>query len=279
MEENGHTPLTGVVETRPSTLAPVSQPAEDAWQRDWGLFLRLARQVAGLSLTELADRSGLSKGYLSKLESGSAGARNPSRATLAALARALPSFRTLAHMLDPGLAPTPLAPTLPPTGVPIGLPSSSTRDATPHLIDEAASTRSMPSNTTVTMGGGEKHEPDDAPPAPLRLGWRELEVVLVLLALDRAALPTPITALAIARALDRPLGEVRPVLDQLLAAGVLLCETAPRPNGPLTYMPSPHLPRRLGISRVGDALVLAAALLAGASSQWQRTMRPRGGDA
>ena len=62
---------------------------EATWPQDWGRLLRLARQVAGLSLSELSARAGLSKGYLSKLESGHITAQNPSRATLAALARAL----------------------------------------------------------------------------------------------------------------------------------------------------------------------------------------------
>src|SRR6478752_6342697 len=83
---------------------PISHPhtdaGEDQWTRDWGQLLRLARQVAGFSLTELSARTGLSKGYLSKLESGHDGARNPSRATLAALARELPSFRPYAHTLE-----------------------------------------------------------------------------------------------------------------------------------------------------------------------------------
>ena len=71
------------------------------WALDWGRLLRTARQVAGLSLTELSARTQLSKGYLSKLESGAVGAANPSRATLAALARALPSFGPVAHMFGP----------------------------------------------------------------------------------------------------------------------------------------------------------------------------------
>src|SRR5437588_412086 len=72
-----------------------AEAVEFSWPQDWGRLLRLARQVAGLSLTELSARTGLSKGYLSKLESAHAAAQNPSRATLAALARALPSFRPL----------------------------------------------------------------------------------------------------------------------------------------------------------------------------------------
>src|SRR5690348_17096672 len=75
----------------------------NGWVLDWGRLLRIARQVAGYSLSDLARNAGLSKGYLSKLESGALGAANPSRATLAALARALPSFRPLALTLAPGL--------------------------------------------------------------------------------------------------------------------------------------------------------------------------------
>src|SRR5215472_2462318 len=75
------------------------QPGE-TWATRWGHLLRLARQVAGLSLSEVAERSGLSKGYLSKLESAHPSAANPSRATLAALARALPSTIPLIQKLD-----------------------------------------------------------------------------------------------------------------------------------------------------------------------------------
>ncbi|HEX9067441.1 MAG TPA: helix-turn-helix transcriptional regulator, partial [Ktedonobacterales bacterium] len=71
------------------------------WQAEWGLLLRMTRQVAGMTLAELSARSGISKGYLSKLESGHPSARNPSRATLAGLERALPGLSPLAHMLGP----------------------------------------------------------------------------------------------------------------------------------------------------------------------------------
>ena len=47
-----------------------------SWSRDWGQLLRSARQVAGMSLAGLSERTGLSRGYLSKLESGQDGARN-----------------------------------------------------------------------------------------------------------------------------------------------------------------------------------------------------------
>ncbi len=78
-----------------------SSPAANSWATRWGLLLRMARQVEGMSLSELAARSKLSKGYLSKLESAHPSAANPSRATLAALARALPSTLPLIQHLAP----------------------------------------------------------------------------------------------------------------------------------------------------------------------------------
>ncbi|MGH2486024.1 MAG: helix-turn-helix domain-containing protein, partial [Ktedonobacterales bacterium] len=48
----------------------ISAPRTHDWQVHWGRLLRTARQVAGLSLSELSATTGLSKGYLSKLESG-----------------------------------------------------------------------------------------------------------------------------------------------------------------------------------------------------------------
>lgn len=248
----GSAPAT-TVDAQPSglpTANPQTTPVEDTWERDWGLFLRLARQVAGLSLTELAARSGLSKGYLSKLESGATGARNPSRATLAALARALPSFRALAHVLDPGLAPMPLAPTHPSTG---------TTRIEPNGAGESAA------------------QAEVEPQPPLRLGWRELEVILAVLALDSAALPIPLTPSVLGRALRRSPAEIVPAVNQLVSEGVLVCSESARPGGLATYRPSDDLPRRLGISRVGDGLILAAALLASAGAQTSRapnTNRP-----
>lgn len=263
VEEPRQAPHSMTINTAAPTPEPHSLPTptpstEDTWERDWGLFLRLARQVAGLSLTELAARAGLSKGYLSKLESGSTGARNPSRATLAALARALPSFRALAHVLDPGLTPTPLAPSEPP---PPSVPSTGHT----NVAEAATSSQDGP------VPSVENAAPQVAP--PLRLGWRELEVVLVVTAFDRGALPYPITAVVIARALERPLADVAPTLNRLVEAGVLLREGPRRPGGPDSYVPSAEMPRRLGIARVGDALVLAAALLAGASPSPATRMR------
>src|SRR5262249_40815382 len=84
-----------------SSNQPTSPEAAESWASRWGLLLRLARQVEGLSLNELAARSGLSKGYLSKLESAHHSAANPSRATLAALARALPTTLPLIQHMAP----------------------------------------------------------------------------------------------------------------------------------------------------------------------------------
>jgi hypothetical protein len=200
-------------------------PARD-WQLDWGRLLRTARQVAGLSLSELSARTGISKGYLSKLESGHETAHNPSRATLAALARALPSFRSLAHTLEPAGALSPL-------------------------------TFAAPAVPEVLLGTG-----GDAVDSPVRLGWRELEVVVALLTLERAAVLQPTTALLVARALGRPRTDVQPVLDRLTAMGVLRRLPPAHPgNGP-RYARADDFEQRIGIARVGDALVLAAALLA-----------------
>jgi len=200
-------------------------PARD-WQLDWGRLLRTARQVAGLSLGELSARTGLSKGYLSKLESGHETALNPSRATLAALARALPSFRSLAHTLEPGGALAPLAFAAP-------------------MVPEA-----------LLDANGE------AVDSPVRLGWRELEVVVALMTLEQAAIPQPITALIVARALGRRRADVEPVLDGLVAMGVLRRLPPGRPGDVPRYARADDLERRVGITRVGDALILAAALLA-----------------
>src|SRR5262249_31227955 len=143
----------------------MSEPAEREhalanWHLDWGRLLRTARQVAGLSLSELSRAAGLSKGYLSKLESGDATAANPSRAPLAALARALPSFGPLAHTLEPA--------------APLGM---------------LAFAHAVPQVPEVAPGPAGALEEN-----PIALGWRELEVVLALLVLEQAAGPVRPTA-------------------------------------------------------------------------------------
>ncbi|HEV2458237.1 MAG TPA: helix-turn-helix transcriptional regulator [Ktedonobacterales bacterium] len=219
----------GVTHRKGRAVAEQSR-ANDApgWAASWGQLMRTARQVAGLSLSELAASTGLSKGYLSKLESGDATARNPSRATLAALARALPSFRPLAHMLEPADERAPLALSFVPPQVP---------------------------DVLVNADG-------QALQSPVRLGWREIEVVVALLALERAAAVQPITRITLARAVSRPPEEVEPILDALVGMGVLGRSAATRPGGVAAYARGPEFSERTGIRQLGDALILAAALLA-----------------
>jgi transcriptional regulator with XRE-family HTH domain len=219
----GGKPLSDGDAQRPGREA---QAAAAAWAIDWGRLLRIARQVAGLSLTELSVRTGLSKGYLSKLESGATGAANPSRATLAALARALPSFRPLAHTLEPGLGAERLA----------------------------------------FAGTAPPQAPVDPVPStdPIKLGWRDLEVLAALVALDAAALAVPITAAVLARAVGRDVAAVTGILDGLVARGVVAVTAPARPGGPPIYACAPGAPAVIGVSRLGELLVLAAALIAGA---------------
>jgi len=57
---------------------------------DWvGSRIKRFREEAGLSLSALADRAGVSKGYLHALENGKAEERRPSAKTLHAVAEAL----------------------------------------------------------------------------------------------------------------------------------------------------------------------------------------------
>jgi transcriptional regulator with XRE-family HTH domain len=204
------------------------------WPQDWGQLLRLARQVAGLSLSDLSARTGLSKGYLSKLESGHITAQNPSRATLAALARALPSFRPLANTLEPGAA---LA-----------------------ALDFGAEQPTPAQRADM--------RPDED---PVRLGWKELELLVALFALDSAALPVPLTSVALARAVDRDHDETLATLDRLVAMGVVEREQPQRVAATTSFRPSVRASAVTGLGRVGDALVLAASLLAQAPSRPRRT--------
>ena len=212
-------------------LRIVGDGASDDWTRDWGRLLRTARQVAGLSLTDLSERTGLSKGYLSKLESGQDGARNPSRATLVALARALPSFRPLAYQLEPA-------------------------DAAPAPTLALAEQAPRPPQLVI----GSSADEDEA--EPIQLGWREMEMLVALLALERSAIPAPLTAMLIARAVDRPTASVIPALERLTRADVLRCYPPMWPGAAPTYGRGTAFETRVGLSRLGDALVLSAALLA-----------------
>jgi transcriptional regulator with XRE-family HTH domain len=199
---------------------------EATWPQDWGRLLRLARQVAGLSLSELSARTGLSKGYLSKLESGHVTAQNPSRATLAALARALPSFRPLANTLEPGAA---LA-----------------------ALDFGAETLSTIQDSDTS--------PDEAD-TPVRLGWKELELLVALLTLDSAALPLPLTSAILARAVGRSQTETLAILGRLTAMGAVARDEPLRRGSQPGYRMTERASALTGLTRTGDALVLAASLL------------------
>jgi transcriptional regulator with XRE-family HTH domain len=207
---------------------------EATWPQDWGRLLRLARQVAGLSLSELSARTGLSKGYLSKLESGHVTAQNPSRATLAALARALPSFRPLANTLEPGAA---LA-----------------------ALDFGAETQSTILHSDT---------PPDEADTPLRLGWKELELLVALLTLDSAALPLPLTSAILARAVGRSQTETLAILGRLTVMGAVARDEPLRRGAPPAYRMTERAGALTGLTRTGDALVLAASLLG------QAPLRPK----
>ncbi len=218
--------------------APEGEPNVE-WQIHWGRLLRTARQVAGLSLSQLSATSGLSKGYLSKLESGHEAALNPSRATLAALSRALPSFRAIAHTLEPA-----------------------------SDLDALAFRRAAPEVSLLLVSPAEgRIEP------PVALGWQELEITLAVLMLERAAITTPITDTALARAIGRSRADIAPVLDRLVDAGLLHRRPPLRMGGSVTYQCSDDFEARLGIQRAGDVLVLAAALLS-RTQPASRDLRP-----
>lgn len=203
------------------------EPLNIQWQVHWGQLLRTARQVAGLSLSQLSASSGLSKGYLSKLESGHEAALNPSRATLAALSRALPSFRAIAHTLEPA-----------------------------SDLEALAFRRAAPDASHLLIAPREGHiEP------PIAMGWRELEVVLAVVILDRAAISQPLSSITIARAIGRSRDDVEPVLLLMAEAGLLRRRPPERIGGQVTYQSAGDLAEHVGIRRAGDALVLAAALL------------------
>ena len=59
---------------------------EEGWKERLGAIVRAERAAAGLSLRELAERTGLSNAYLSQVERGR---HEPSLSVLAAIAEAL----------------------------------------------------------------------------------------------------------------------------------------------------------------------------------------------
>ena len=105
----------------------------------------------------------------------------------------------------------------------------------------------------------------------MRLGWRELELLVALFALDSAALPIPLTSAALARAVDRDHAETLATLGRLVAMGVVEREWPQRVGETMSFRPTVRASALTGLGRVGDALVLAASLLAQAPGRPRRT--------
>ena len=208
------------------------------WQVHWGRLLRTARQIAGLSLTELAAATGLSKGYLSKLESAHPSAANPSRATLAALARALPSTIPLIQNLDPD-AGLPAPRTLlrrdqqrpanrPPEGADFAYPGFNTALAQNE-------TQALPSS------------------------WAEWEILLALMLFERGGLGSP-TLPVLARACGVETLDSSALLH-LEHAGLLRPIPPARQGEATRYTQGPTKLDELGIQRPADLLMRAAISL------------------
>jgi hypothetical protein len=106
---------------------------------------------------------------------------------------------------------------------------------------------------------------------PLQLGWRELEVLIAFLALDQSAAAIPLTTLTLARTTGRATEEIAPVLARLVAMGVLRMVPPSRVGVAPTYRRAHALDEVIGLARLGDALVLAAALLVQAPRQARHT--------
>ncbi len=223
-------------------MAEVQKPARsgqeqttETWAMRWGLLLRMARQVAGLSLSELSERSGLSKGYLSKLESAHPSAANPSRATLAALARALPSTLPLIQNLDPdeGL-PTPI------TLLRGGHPGAANRpihqpEAAAHLMPTRNKEEGLPSS------------------------WAEWEIMLALTILENSGLGSP-SLPVLARACGTETLS-REALARLESAGLLRALPPARPGEVVRYTQGPARLDEFGIKRPADFFTKAAISL------------------
>lgn len=207
------------------------------WTTRWGLLLRMARQVAGLSLNELAARSGLSKGYLSKLESAHPSAANPSRATLAALARALPSTLPLIQHLDPG----------------DGLPPPSTV---------------LQGSPLQTLGALEQQPPVEPPTThtnSITVGgflsgtttsWHEWEFLLALIVFERGGLG-PQTKAVLARACEVE-GDHDDPLAHLEKTGIIQRLPPGQQGGECRYTLNQNLLNQQQIRRPADLFIYAA---------------------
>jgi len=189
------------------------------------MLLRVARQVAGLSLHDLAKLSGLSKGYLSKLESAHPSAANPSRATLAALAPSLPATLPLFQQLDP-------ADTLPPLA---------------SLIQE------QPRKPAINPGEGQETA------APLPATWTDWEILLAVSILERSGFGPPTEGvLARACGVETLSSES---LSRLEQAGLLQRLPASRPGEVIRYTRPSRRFEQPGLQRPAEFFLRAAISL------------------
>lgn len=209
----------------------------ETWAERWGHLLRLARQVAGLSLQDLADRSGLSKGYLSKLESAHPSAANPSRATLAALARALPSTVPLIQKLD----------------VDAGLP---TPRSLLREIGQQPGNVLMPRPEEVNIPS---HELAEGGVEGLQVSWAGWEILLALMILENSGLgPPTLPVLARACGVETLSSDA---LAQLEHAGLIRSLMPVRPGEPTRYTQGQASLDTFGIYRPTDFFLRAAISL------------------
>jgi transcriptional regulator with XRE-family HTH domain len=174
-----------------------SPEAASSWATKWGLLLRMARQVEGLSLSELAARTGLSKGYLSKMESAHPWAANPSRATLAALARALPSTIPLIQHLAPEE----------------GLPTARSLVGEQwNVVVQPVKDLPLPLAPQQPIAPG---QPGEAKSVGLAESWMEWEVLLTLVVVEGAGFGPPTQAvLEHACKVEAPLTTLLEALEQ-----------------------------------------------------------------
>jgi transcriptional regulator with XRE-family HTH domain len=200
--------------SHPSEQNP-SPEATSSWASRWGMLLRMARQVEGLSLSELAARSGLSKGYLSKLESAHPSAANPSRATLAALARALPSTIPLIQHLAPDE----------------GLPSArSLVGGQWNVIAQPVEAWPFPLAGQQAAGADQRGE---AQGKSLAASWTEWEVLLAVVVIEGAGFGPPTQAvLERACKVEAPLAAL---LEELEHRGALRKIPPAQVGGPARY--------------------------------------------
>ncbi|PRY56738.1 helix-turn-helix domain-containing protein [Glycomyces artemisiae] len=88
MAETSPNPVTAPEQHRPTapSTAPGPAPSEPLWRDALGEQLRSARRDRGETLSETADRAGISPQYLSEIERG---VKEPSSEMIAAVAGAL----------------------------------------------------------------------------------------------------------------------------------------------------------------------------------------------